>query len=173
MLHDGAARIDVAALDSVQCYNVSDIQPWINQAPKYIPWIYLGLFPAPVLCRASPQPDVPPWGRGREGWRPARRFDGPSRRSASGPTRAGRHCAVAAASLATSVRDHARRQTVGGRSAKPWSWACYAARPKWPLAGRGGRWAKADGPGSPAGTVLLDSVYVGWKSVLTKNPITV
>ena len=37
-------------------------------------------------------------GRAREGWSPARHFDGPSMRSLSGPTRAGRHCGVVVAS---------------------------------------------------------------------------
>ena len=37
-------------------------------------------------------------GWAREGWSPARHFDGPSMRSLSGPTRAGRHCGVVVAS---------------------------------------------------------------------------
>eukprot|EP01046_Picozoa_sp_COSAG06_P099678 COSAG06_NODE_45793_length_352_cov_0.616601_1_plen_70_part_01 len=39
-----------------------------------------------------------PWREGKQGIRSVRRFDGLSRRSLSGPTRAGRHCGVVVAS---------------------------------------------------------------------------
>ena len=106
---------------------------------------------------------TPPQRRALEGWSSARHFDGPIERSANDPTRAGRHCAVAAASPDPCVGP--RSETVGARSAEQRSWVCCAARPEWPLASRDGRLAKDDGPGNSAGTVALEPLRRGTAAI--------